>query len=180
MTNYTQFVLSVESHSWHDPNQRLLHAAMGLCTETGELFDLKDAQHAIEEIGDVCWYLALAFDAIGESFEDTTVLDMDTFASEVRGESFEVSMVIYTTEVLDLLKKSIFYGRAIDHEKLFSTLAMIKSILWHGVANTPLGVTFDEVLDVNVAKLKKRYPEKFTEEAANNRDVKEEYAAMSR
>lgn len=54
---------------------RLLHAAIGLCTETGELQDaLKknliygktlDLVNVLEEAGDLLWYLALALDASG-------------------------------------------------------------------------------------------------------------------
>ena len=59
---------------------RLLHAAMGLCTEAGEFQDeLKrvlfyhkelDRINLIEEIGDVCWYLAVLCDTLEVSLED--------------------------------------------------------------------------------------------------------------
>lgn len=60
---------------------RLLHGAMGLTTETGELMDaLKkhlmygkdiDFINIQEECGDLFWYVALIADAVGFTFEDT-------------------------------------------------------------------------------------------------------------
>jgi len=58
----------------------LLHGAIGICTEGGELLDaLKkhiyygkelDKVNIIEEIGDVLWYIALICNALGISLEE--------------------------------------------------------------------------------------------------------------
>lgn len=61
-------------------NARVLHAALGLADETGELVkqvkravyyggDL-DRTNCIEELGDMLWFIGLALDALGASFED--------------------------------------------------------------------------------------------------------------
>jgi len=57
---------------------RLLHAAMGLCTESGEFMDmmkkhilygkLLDDVNLKEELGDLEWYVALAIDELKTSF----------------------------------------------------------------------------------------------------------------
>lgn len=59
---------------------RLLHSAVGCCTEAGELQDaLKrelfygksfDATNLCEEYGDLLWYVAIGLDALGVSMED--------------------------------------------------------------------------------------------------------------
>lgn len=59
---------------------RLLHASIGITTESGELADtLKkhifygrqfDRVNAIEEVGDLLWYAALACAALGTTLED--------------------------------------------------------------------------------------------------------------
>lgn len=59
---------------------RLLHAALGVCTESGELQDMLkkhlmygkdfDPTNVIEECGDILWYVALALDACGYSLSD--------------------------------------------------------------------------------------------------------------
>lgn len=60
---------------------RVLHAAMGLCTESGELMDAVkkyliygkdvDVVNLQEEAGDLFWYAALLADACNFTFEDT-------------------------------------------------------------------------------------------------------------
>lgn len=59
---------------------RLLHGAIGLCTEAGELQDMLkkhlfygaplDLVNVVEEIGDLLWYAAIALDAAGSSMDD--------------------------------------------------------------------------------------------------------------
>jgi NTP pyrophosphatase (non-canonical NTP hydrolase) len=59
---------------------RLIHAALGTCTEVGELQDMIkkhliynkpfDKVNVLEECGDVLWYLALALDASGYTLEE--------------------------------------------------------------------------------------------------------------
>lgn len=174
---YVEFVKKVESTSWHQPNERLLHAAMGLCTEVGELFEVESEQHLIEEVGDVYWYLALAHDALGLDFERYEIeIDLDTW--NPRGESPIESLSIYTTDLLDMVKKQVFYGRPIDLQKAELTLFTLKAVLKAALIMEDIDPK--AVLQANINKLTTRYPEKFTEEAANNRDVKAEYAAMSR
>ena len=61
-------------------NVRLLHAAIGMCTEAGEIQDqLKkaifygktlDKVNIVEEIGDIMWYIGIACDTLGVSLEE--------------------------------------------------------------------------------------------------------------
>lgn len=63
----------------NEPNPRILHAAIGLCTESGELIDAikkstfygreLDVVNVKEEAGDILWYLAILFDELGTDFE---------------------------------------------------------------------------------------------------------------
>lgn len=59
---------------------RLLHAAIGVCSEAGELHDaIKrefiygkefDPTNIMEECSDILWYVALALDAVGYTMAD--------------------------------------------------------------------------------------------------------------
>lgn len=59
---------------------RLLHAMIGLCTESAEFQDMLkkhifygkpvDRPNLIEELGDIMWYIAIASDELGVSLED--------------------------------------------------------------------------------------------------------------
>lgn len=175
---YTDFVLSVKSSSFHQPNVDLLHAAMGLCTELGETLELESEEHEIEELGDIAWYLALGFHATGLDFENCTIYAPEEFYATVRGEDFLDTLIIYATELLDMVKKQVFYGREINTGKAHDCLIMLKNSMHHGLELSDGDITLDDIITANVKKLKARFPEKFTEDAANNRDVKEEYKQM--
>lgn len=81
-------------------------------------------------------------------------------------------MVTEAGEFVDMLKKHIFYGKPFDSVNAREELG---DILWYvGIACDVLGTTMDEVMSNNIEKLQKRYPEKFTDENALNRDVEKE------
>lgn len=78
--DFTNKALRTETSEFRNqPNPRILHAAIGLCTESGELIDaLKkstfygrelDVVNVKEEAGDILWYLAILFDELGTDFE---------------------------------------------------------------------------------------------------------------
>lgn len=64
-------------------------------------------------------------------------------------------------EAIDLVKKHLAQGHELDKEHLIDELG---DIAWY-LAETAqvLGVTLEEVLERNISKLKKRYPEGFDE-----------------
>lgn len=71
----------------NDTTTRLLHAAMGMVTETGEFTDIlkkwtiygKDLDfiHLAEELGDLMWYIALACNALGINLEDVMAKNIE-------------------------------------------------------------------------------------------------------
>lgn len=75
--------------------KRLLHAAMGISGESGELMDAVkkhvlynkslDLDNVKEELGDLCWYLALMIDQIGSSFEEIMKLNHDKLEKRYPG-----------------------------------------------------------------------------------------------
>lgn len=74
-------------------------------------------------------------------------------------------------EFVDAVKKDIVYGKPLDQENLLEELG---DILWYvALACETLGVDMDYVAVQNIDKLKKRYPEKYTDELASLRLDKE-------
>lgn len=80
MKDYIQNAVKTESiHFDVKGRERLLHAGIGLATESGEFLDaLKksifygkelDVVNLKEELGDVLWYMAIAMDVLGTDFE---------------------------------------------------------------------------------------------------------------
>jgi NTP pyrophosphatase (non-canonical NTP hydrolase) len=79
-------------------------------------------------------------------------------------------------ELLDAMKKHLYYGRDFDRVNAIKELGDIE--FYASVLRHSLGVTRDEVLRVNVAKLERRYKERFTATESVNRDVKAERGIM--
>lgn len=75
-------------------------------------------------------------------------------------------------EFVDVLKKHIFYGKSID---LVNLAEEAGDIFWYlSIVCNVLGVSFESVQEKNIAKLRARYPEKFTEVNAEVRDLDKE------
>lgn len=69
-----------------------------------------------------------------------------------------------TGELVDIIKKHLYHGKALDRTDLVKELGDIRWYLEYLMIAT--GVTMEEVEATNVAKLRKRYPEGFSFKAA--------------
>jgi NTP pyrophosphatase (non-canonical NTP hydrolase) len=75
-------------------------------------------------------------------------------------------------ELLDAMKKHIFYGKEIDTVNIVEEIG---DLMWYSaVILDELGVEFEDVMQKNINKLKARYNDKFTEDGANIRDLNTE------
>jgi NTP pyrophosphatase (non-canonical NTP hydrolase) len=79
-------------------------------------------------------------------------------------------------ELLDSLKKHIFYGKPLDRTNLLEELGDI--LHYVAKATTVLDTTLEEVMEINLKKLRVRYGEEFSEDAALNRDINKELEAV--
>lgn len=72
-------------------------------------------------------------------------------------------------EIQDQLKKAIFYGKTLDKVNLEEELG---DLFWYiAIMSDALGVPFENIMEKNIAKLKARYGDKFTETAALERNL---------
>lgn len=73
-----------------------------------------------------------------------------------------------TGEAMDILKKAMFQGHTIDIQELALELG---DVLWYlALSIDALGYTFNDIQQMNLEKLGKRYPDGFSEERSINRD----------
>ena len=71
-------------------------------------------------------------------------------------------------ECLDIVKKCLFQGHGLDKEHLAEELG---DVAWYlAVSAHALGYDLETILQGNVDKLRKRYPEGFDPERSLNRD----------
>lgn len=71
-------------------------------------------------------------------------------------------------EAIDILKKHLFQGHELDKEHIAKELG---DIAWYlAVSADAIGYDLETILQMNVDKLKKRYPDGFKKELSINRD----------
>lgn len=198
--NYLSHVLRTESTVTHDVMpMRLQHAISGMVTEAGELSlllslsvpfdDEKQSLLATEECGNAAYYLALGCDALpveGTFKTDMTERDGNAFAYLWRAASAVtpgrtdinkslLRLARHASVMEDERKRATWYGK-VDYNRVSEAMTGYSFEL-HRIMQYA-GLNPDDVFAKNAAKLKARYPEKFTVDAAVNRDVEHEYAAM--
>lgn len=87
-----------------------------------------------------------------------------------------MGMSTESAELLDALKKHIFYGKPLDITNLKEEIG---DIMWYiAIACDTMGFDLTQIMSDNIEKLRKRYPEKFSEDNAINRDTDNELKHM--
>jgi hypothetical protein len=116
-----------------------------------------DREHLVEELGDLFWYIGLGADVLGIALSP----EMGT------GPGQHNMPVPALMEALAAIGQ--FRAKAMVVAEIYSNAIQL-------VNHEKLD--YQTILDMNVAKLKKRYGGKFSQEAAINRDVEAEYGAL--
>jgi hypothetical protein len=155
----------------HSRIARLVHAAFGL---TSELIEIQNCQDQVcldlanlrEEIGDMYWYIALGISALDQPLPFPEVSDDDYDYT-----TFSKFVGVIST-ISDEIKRHLFYGKELDFSALLVLFLRAKDYLDH-YCNME-GISSKEAMEKNIAKLKVRYPDKFTEELALDRDLENE------
>lgn len=71
-------------------------------------------------------------------------------------------------EAIDILKKHLFQGHELDKDHLAEELG---DVAWYlAVTADALGYSLEEILQMNIEKLQKRYPDGFDSERSVNRE----------
>lgn len=178
INEYIPLAVRTDSTRHADLQRRLRHACIGLSTESAELLHHVNAQNLIEELGDLCWYCAITFDACGKAPDHPDQTQYYRRGGSILGIERTINAIIRESgDALDSMKKVEFYGRVLNEGMKHSIWTNCERVIGlvdraarivTGVANT---VTLAHVLDLNIAKLKVRYPEQFTQESALRRDL---------
>ena len=152
----------------------LAHMALGLSTELGELVncigtELKvrvDRVNLGEEIGDLYWYIANYC-----NLQDIAPPDELTINSLPNYKAMEL-LISSIADLNDLVKKFVAYNRPIEKSVELEAIYDIYSSL--NLLEEVYKLNGAELRAANIEKLRVRYPHKFTEEAAINRDIDKE------
>ena len=171
----------------------LLHMEAGIAGEfLGETVDILkktfaykkplDKVHLGEELADTVWYCA-GVETINKLPEMEMCFDEESLAIV---ENIKNQTITYIKERVEIRKSSIeteclgfilANKRAVDSSSRGAVLAIIGICM--GICEV-LEIDFWQALTNNISKLQVRYPEKFTEEAALNRDLAAERVELEK
>ena len=173
------------------------HMQTGITTEIGEAIDPLKKFHAYkkpidfvnvgEELADTCWYIAnksllskneniIKIWSNNEMFEECIKHFKKTFKEIKQNDIKEVyylllsiSPSIYTCDALQMTDEQI---------NMDSVGIEAMTIIY--IVAEMFNLDFYQLLTNNIAKLKVRYPDKFTNEAAINRNLEEERTELEK
>lgn len=81
--------------------------------------------------------------------------------------NFSIGLAGEAGEALDLIKKHVFHDHELDRAKLKKEIG---DVVWYAAAlAAEAGLTFEDVLETNVQKLRDRYPDGFSPDASQRR-----------
>ena len=167
----TNVVLRTANLEGFSDTDNLTHVAFGLCSEYGELLEASvknDMVNAKEELGDLLWYVFLGVSIIDFDIEKEdlklTAENLDTHPATMLG--------IEVGNFQDSLKRNIFYGSQRNDVTIKLSLSRILYSIG-GICKTS-NTTIYDCMKLNKMKLSQRYPDKFSNEGAINRDTKKE------
>ncbi len=129
----------------------------------------KDLINTREEHGDTNWYIANECNIYGLDF-----LSLYDIAKEYLDSNNIIEFKLH--DLVDLHKRELAYGKDIDRDDLFDELlGLTQYLIIEAETN---GFSYEDSLQRNIAKLYKRYPEKFTQDNALNRDLQSEHETL--
>lgn len=144
---------------------QLLHGILGMVGESAEILSVpmtNDYEKVVDdlqkEMGDWMWYLAIAADAMKVTIDE--LLRQGEMNAHWAESGRNIAMI--SCAMAENLKKWLFYGKRMKHDELIELMA-------EGLAYISYEMTedqFSKMLHDNIGKLKIRFPDAFSPEAA--------------
>mgnify|MGYP003634915289 FL=1 len=175
---------------------KLTVLALGLIGETIEFLDAVDqiystyspdrqksliekVNYAVREAGDIMWYSARIYDVLEKPFQAWLHYGHVGNFNDPCTKSFrsKFRMARSAAAVSEHIKKVVGHGHELEKDLICDNISdIIKDIsfilrMLVGKEGTTLDISLQEAMDINVKKLRKRYPEGFSVEKSVNRIV---------
>lgn len=141
----------------------LTNYAMGLIGECAEVLSATNDREAIlKEIGDVAHYAFGLLTFLGETYES-----LANYTVEGSKENIINKIVILSGEISEQVKKFIFHRHELNSSKVKLALKMlIRNLV---VLAEIYDSSLEQICEMNIEKLKMRYPESFNVEDSKKR-----------
>ena len=157
------------------PANMLIHAAIGLAGETGELRAAVDRKEAIEEGGDITFYMEALRQRLPQNRGNMELLSevVDSPYYKPNHATAVDNIHIISCQILDYCKKHWVYGKPLEEFTIAWHLELLEIQINYYCVEM-LGLTPEQVKYQNQAKLMKRYDAgKYSNEAAIARKDKQ-------
>lgn len=150
----------------------IAHMIFGMNSEFNELYGFDNETNLSEELSDYAWYLC--------NYCNFTEIDLWRICEFIPTEYYKilefddyiVNLQVQVSKLTDLEKKELAYKKQVDRDKRIEFVVNIFYAL--NDCFTYYNINAFDSMQKNIDKLKVRYPEKFTEEKALNRDLEKE------
>lgn len=142
-----------------EEGQHLFHAILGMAGEASEIMGVDGrkanyTENLNKEFGDWLWYAEMGAQALATSLAELEVEQKKLTADEV------ISIYVASGANVEIMKKWLFYGKRMEAKEILRNIVM--GLAWIRMSCLDDN-DFAEVLKMNIEKLRKRFPEKFTE-----------------
>jgi NTP pyrophosphatase (non-canonical NTP hydrolase) len=153
---------------------RLLHSCIGMTSDLRELYLAADRINVIEELGDILWYCAEGANALGI----VMTCELTNHCPSYEG---CLSIIFkYVADYAYALERWLYYGKPEEEQTLRIQLSINYIVSYVNQLALFVGSTLEEVMEKNIAKLRQRFPDKYTDYHADedNRDREAERKAL--
>ncbi len=170
-----------------DLGMNLIHSALGIGSEIGELAETVNAiwlevpqppeakpyaENILEEVGDAAWYAALGCAHMGWNFEELIVTDPNV-VHELNWPLWKAMQswspvaihecaAGFAGELLTIVKAHAVYGKPLAEPHFRMTMGLYITAL-AALIESYQTYTFVQALEHNIEKLRKRYPDKYSD-----------------
>lgn len=170
-------------------HDRILNGCMGLIGEAGEVIDLLKKwrfqsgetplprEKLIEELGDIAWYCAETFEGCGKSLADTYAKAKKDNWLDNQRQTFDIetSCALIAQQGVQpyflMTRAGVGYDPSSIELREGLRRTMLIFLRVEDIASRFCGMELKEVLERNIAKLMKRYPNGFDPERSLHRTV---------
>ena len=183
---YVEGAIKTKSPHYHPDaiNEDLVHAIFGIVTEAAEFMEGlggRDSFHVDrvnlkEEIGDICWYLAIA-----QKYYTDNNIEVDIFGQEPydiefkKVDTFCEMLVVTAGELTDVVKRSFYYGKAEKTSQIENLPCLFMKVFKICQSlSIMLNASIEKIMKTNLEKLQQRFPDKFSTEKVFDRDLEKE------
>ena len=164
---YQKLAMRTKGNTFTD-KELMVNAALGLAGESTEYLESVadgNIDDNKKELGDIQWYVALMCDVCGFDFSALMELKFPLYG---KVSTKQAMLPPVAGGICDHIKKMYFHGHDIPKDDLFKLLSYFQNIILDICDES--GFDIKEIWQLNIDKLKKRYPDGFDSEKSIHRE----------